>query len=786
MKISQLVQDFIQDAFEEAKKHRHEFVTPEHLLKVILDNEQILAFLNWCGADIAYLIRSVEDYLKTKIPRIENTEKISPMQTIGFSSIIDRTFMHCASAEKNRIEYTDVIVSLYEEKNNHCSYFLKTSGVSRLNLLQNISNLKQFTKDKPDPFSKRTPKSKDEYLARGEAILEEIQEVIDFLDKQEGKKKKEEENNTPKRSFLERFTNNLTEEAKEGKLDVLIGRNDEIERTIQILCRRTKNNPVHVGDAGTGKTAITEGLAQKIVSGEVPEFLKDFTILELNMAGLIAGTKYRGEFEERIKKLGDELLKTKSTILFIDEIHTIFGAGASSSTGLDASNLLKPLLSKNSLRCIGSTTHEEYAKTFDKDRALARRFQKIDIIEPSEDETIAILKGLQERYESHHNVKYTDEALEAAVKLSSLYITERRLPDKAIDLIDEAGAYLRLHPSEGKLVSKALIEKTLSKITRIPEKTVSQDEKSSLKTLDNDLQKEIFGQDEAIFAITKSVKRSRAGFRSPEKPIANFMFAGPTGVGKTELAKKLSESLNIQFLRFDMSEYQEKHTISRLIGSPPGYVGSEEGGLLTDAVRKNPHSLILFDEIEKAHSDIYNLLLQIMDYASLTDNHGKKADFRSCIIIMTSNAGARDINKPLIGFGDQKLSTAAIHEAVEKIFTPEFRNRLDAIIPFNNLDEKTIGFITQNEIKKLNRRLVEKNVEIKLDDECIAYLSKEGYSQEFGARNIARVIDEKISEPLVEEVLFGKLEKGGIALCSFEKGTIKISYETKRNKRKQS
>ena len=778
MKISQLVQNIIKNAFNEAKKQQHEFVTPEHLLKVFLDNKQILEFLDWCGADLPYLTRSVDEYLKTRVPVAENKGQADPVQTIGFSSIIDRTLLHCASAEKKSIEYTDVLVSLYDEKNNHCSYFLKNSGISRLNLLENITYLDMLENSDSNVHSNLTDIEKD----TDSALIADL-EKLDELSKQ-NKKQKAKQNEKVKKTFLERFTTNLNEEAREGKLDTLIGRDEEIERTIQILCRRTKNNPVHVGDAGTGKTAITEGLAQRIVSGEVPDFLKDFKILSLDMTALIAGTKFRGDFEDRIKKLGEELLKEQSTILFIDEVHGIFGAGSSASSGLDASNLLKPLLAKNTFRCIGSTTHEEYAKTFEKDRALARRFQKIDIIEPTEAETIEILKGLQERYETHHQVQYTDEALEAAVVLSKLYITERRLPDKAIDLIDEAGAYLRLHPTKDQKVTKQLIEKTLSKITRIPEKTVSSDEKTSLKSLDSDLKKEIFGQNEAIEAITKSVKRSRAGFRAPEKPIANFLFAGPTGVGKTELAKKLAELLNISFLRFDMSEYQEKHTVSRLIGSPPGYVGSEDGGLLSDAVRKNPHALILFDEIEKAHPDIYNLLLQIMDYASLTDNHGKKADFRSSIIIMTSNAGARDINKPMIGFGDQKVSSAAIKEAVEKIFTPEFRNRLDAIIPFNSLDEKTIRYITKNEIKKLNERLFEKNVEIRLSDDCIHYLAKEGYSAEFGARNISRTIDEKISEPLVEEVLFGKLEKGGIAHCSIKDGKIEIEYEAKAKKRK--
>ncbi len=776
MRINAQLQEILNKALADARESHHEFITPEHVLKASLEFDQVKSMLNACGADIDYIYESTVDFLDKHIPIVKSGD---PIQTIGFTSVMDRTFFNCAAAEKKDVEFSDFLVSLLDENENHCSYFLKRSGVSRLRLLEVISYPPQYS-DEDTELQSLIDKIESSQYSDQSRWEEGLKTGNPGSQSQKPLKRKDD-----KKPLLERFTRNLTQAAKDGELDILVGRENEIERTVQVLCRRTKNNPIHVGDAGVGKTAITEGLAQRIIQGTVPEFLKDFTVLSLDMGSLIAGTKFRGEFEERIKRITEELVKKENTILFIDEIHTIVGAGSGASGSLDASNLLKPVLSQGKLRCIGSTTYEEYSKYFEKDRALARRFQKIDITEPTENDTVAILQGLKSRYEEHHKVSYTDDALRSAVELAKLYISDRRLPDKAIDVIDEAGSYLRIHPEEGAIVKTALIEKVVSKIARIPERSVSFSEKDRLKNLSAALHDSIFGQDEAINAVVKAVKRSRAGFREQDKPVANFLFAGPTGVGKTELAKTLSQSLGIPLLRYDMSEYQEKHTVSRLIGSPPGYVGFEEGGLLTDAVRKEPNAVILLDEIEKAHPDIFNLLLQIMDYASLTDNQGRKADFRNCILIMTSNAGARDISKSMIGFGERKHSSSAIHDAVEKLFTPEFRNRLDAVIPFNNLDPEIIVSITKNEVKKLSGRLAAKNVELEVSGECLAFLAKEGYSHEFGARNIARTIDIQISEKLVDEVLFGVLEHGGKAFCDIDNNCVTMRYEVEKSKSKK-
>ena len=586
----------------------------------------------------------------------------------------------------------------------------------------------------------------------------------------------------------EKFTKNLTQEAAIGNLEPLVGREEELERTIQVLCRRMKNNPIHVGEAGVGKTAITEGLAQKIVKNDVPEFLKGYTIYSLDMGSLLAGTSHRGAFEERFKKIIKHLEKEEDVILFIDEIHMIVGAGASGEGTVDASNLLKPILSSGKIRCIGATTHKEYAKSFEKHRDLERRFQKINIDEPSFNDTVEILQGLLPRYEEYHKVKYTTEAIKEAVKLSVKFLSERKLPDKAIDVIDEAGSFAKLHKEEftqqddKTIIDEFIIQKIIAKMAKIPEKTVSATEIDKLKNLETELKSKIFAQDKAVEAVCKAVKKSRAGFRNPEKPIANFLFAGPTGVGKTELAKVLAQNLDSQLLRFDMSEYQEKHTVSRLIGSPPGYVGFEDGGLLTDAVRKNPSAVVLLDEIEKAHSDIYNLLLQIMDYGFLTDNQGKKADFRNTIIIMTSNAGASQIGKSQIGFGDNVTTESVIDEEVAKIFTPEFRNRLDAIIHFAHLEKKDILNVVTKELHILQSQLQEKNVTLEFTPEAVEFLAEKGYSKEFGARNISRTVENYISSQLVDEVLFGKLAKGGKVTCYIDKSNsdlqdIKFNYE---------
>jgi ATP-dependent Clp protease ATP-binding subunit ClpA len=600
--------------------------------------------------------------------------------------------------------------------------------------------------------------------------------------------------------------------AREGKLEPVIGRENELDRTVQVLCRRFKNNPVHVGDSGVGKTAITEGLAQRIITGKVPPTLKDFSIFSLDMGALIAGTKYRGDFEERVKRVVEEMLKKDKAILFIDEIHTLVGAGAVSGNALDAANILKPVLGSGKLRCIGSTTHEEYGKYFEKDRALSRRFQKIDINEPSEEDAVAILRGLKDKYEDYHKVHYSEEALESAVKLSAQYITERRLPDKAIDVIDEAGAFVRIEAykkqsmeNNGRQPAETLngaqrmvgsetksetvqegtvdfigigtteIETVVSKIARIPEKSIGMSEKDRLKSLDENLRMRVFGQDDAVTSVVKAVKRSRAGFRAPNKPVANFLFVGPTGVGKTELARSLTEILDIPMHRYDMSEYQEKHTVSRLIGSPPGYVGYEEGGLLTDAVRKQPHGVVLLDEIEKAHEDIYNILLQIMDYATLTDNNGRKADFRNIVLIMTSNAGAREIGKSLIGFGERINDESALDESIEKIFTPEFRNRLDAVVRFGHLSREVMISIVDKELNLFKSQLAEKNVTLEVTGSCINQLAEEGYSREFGARNAGRLVEEKIKTFFVDEVLFGTLSEGGRAIADYADGDYRIS-----------
>jgi len=751
MKVSSEVQAIFNAAYNEAKLRSHEYLMPEHILFASLSFEKVRSIFESCDADLEQMKRSIEAYFEQKMPIVRNAE---PIQSAGFQAVIERAVMQSQSAGKEEVQIPDLVVSLYDEERTYAGYLMRKLGIKRLQLLEVLSH-----------------GISDEEIDPGALPEEEAEERAE-----EGGK----DRRAQRQGSLERFATDLTAMAAAGKLEPVIGRDAEIERTIQVLSRRLKNNPIHVGDAGVGKTAITEGLAQRIASGNVPPKLKGYTIWSLDMGSLLAGTKFRGDFEERVKKVIDMLLKKEKAILFIDEIHTIVGAGAVTGSTLDASNLLKPALTSGKLRCIGSTTYDEYNKIFEKDRALSRRFQKIDIVEPSIPETVEILKGLRSKYEEYHDVRYSDETLEIAAKLAAQFITERKLPDKAIDVVDEAGALARIRAYKENQqediqtidITPHDIEVVIAKIARIPERTVTSSEKDRLATLETSLKGEVFGQDPAIEAVVKAVKRSRAGFRAPDKPIANFLFVGPTGVGKTELARQLSKHLGIALHRFDMSEYQEKHTVSRLIGSPPGYVGYEEGGLLTDAIRKTPNAVVLLDEIEKAHPDIYNILLQIMDYATLTDNQGRKADFRNVILIMTSNAGARDIGKPLIGFGEQQVSASALDEAVERAFSPEFRNRLDAVVHFSNLSMDIIERIVKKTIDEFSTQLAEKRVTLTVSEEVVHYLAERGYSREFGARNINRLVEDQIKTVFVDEVLFGRLEHGGDAVARLENEKI--------------
>jgi ATP-dependent Clp protease ATP-binding subunit ClpA len=818
MKISGHVQAIIEAAYNEAKVRKHEYLTPEHILYAALSFDEVQGVLFSCGADPEQIKYGMENYFEQKMPVTATGE---PAKTVGFHSIIERAVIQSRSAQKDMIDVADILVSLFDEERCYSAYYLRKAGIRRLELLQVLSHSYGN-----DIFSSGKD-SGGKYAG---------------IDEDQGDGQRSRAN---KKSALERYAIDLTALAREHKLEPVIGRQEELDRTVQVLCRRLKNNPIHVGDSGVGKTAITEGLAQRIVTGEVPPTLKDFSIFSLDMGALVAGTKYRGDFEERVKRVVEEMLKKEKAILFIDEIHTIVGAGSVSGGALDASNLLKPALTSGRLRCIGSTTHEEYGKFFEKDRALSRRFQKIDINEPSEEVAIDILKGLKSRYEDYHHVHYSDEAVETAVRLSAQFITERRLPDKAIDVIDEAGAYARIEayrkqvssldaakdngdnsldsganrvtdsvsangiaekkpvyfinnkvhetsdgaPSsvqDGQVetieISLPLIETVVSKIARIPQRSVGESEKDKLRELEKRLKERVFGQDEAVAAVVKAVKRSRAGFRAEGKPVANFLFAGPTGVGKTELARQLAEILGVTMLRFDMSEYQEKYTVSRLIGSSPGYVGYEDGGQLTDAVRKQPHAVVLLDEIEKAHADIYNILLQIMDYATLTDNQGRKADFRNVIFIMTSNAGAREIGKGLSGFGERVMDESVVDSAVEKIFTPEFRNRLDAVVRFGHLSREIMVSIVRKELDVFTSQLAEKNVTLTVTGNCVEKLAEEGYSREFGARNAGRLIEEKIKSFFVDEVLFGRLSEGGSAVVDWRDGYCMDIQETEEAK----
>jgi len=917
MNVSTEVQDILNAAYQEARIKHHEYITPEHILYAALHFSYPRRVVEECGGQPDHIREDLSRHLDDKIPVVKGS---SPDQSALFQNVITRAAFHTEYSSKDSIEMGDILVSMFEEEKSYCSYFMKKSGITRLSLLEVVSHvlgrseheMKELRED--DGEEGRIPMSDSQGDADNEPDHETNHETMDTLDGEVNEEKVSKDGKeTPKRSKEERalslYARDLVSLARKGELEPLVGRQDVLERTMQILCRRLKNNPVHLGAPGVGKTAVTEGLAQLLAEGRVPDLLKGFKLYALDMGALLAGTRFRGDFEERLKQVMKAVEKMENTILFIDEIHTLVGAGATSGGSMDASNLLKPALSSGKLRVIGATTQEEYRKFMERDRAFARRFQTIEIVEPTVDETVLILKGLRAKYEAYHHVRYTDGAIELMVNLASQHINDRHMPDKAIDVMDECGALLRMrsfkrdggidgkpqgdqsvvekpgNPSSAEArpaekpepvagvdktaeeeqnpdaksepsvrgrfgrkkkgdtdsakdastvipatnteppaknlpiielngaaelkagdaasstplktdgnapgtavddlpenwaeVTEELVEQVVSRIARIPVRTVTISEKDRLRTLDDDLHKVIFGQDQAIKAVVDAVKRSRAGFRKPGKPVANFLFVGPTGVGKTEIARQLAGSLGVEFLRFDMSEYQERHAVSRLIGSPPGYVGYDEGGLLTEAIRQHPHAVLLLDEVEKAHPDIFNVLLQVLDYATLTDNAGRKADFRNVIIIMTSNAGARDMGKSLIGFGTPATTESAMQDAVERIFTPEFRNRLDKVVQFNPLADVTIESIVRKEVKEFEVQLADKQVTLTVSDEAIRWLGKKGYSPTFGARNIARVVDDELRASFIDEVLFGTLSNGGHAVVTLGNDKLEIAFTEK-------
>ncbi len=745
--IAQELEVTLHMAFMDARQKRHEFISVEHLLLAMLDNPSAVEVLRACGANIEAMREQLGNFIEEHTPKVEGEGEVDTQPTLGFQRVIQRAILHVQSSGKNEVTGANVLVAVFGEKDSHAVYFLTQQGVTRLDIVNFISH--GITKT---PQSEPAPRSDEPAEAGSDA---------------------------PAASPLDSFALNLNSQALAGKIDPLIGRDQELERVIQTLCRRRKNNPLLVGEAGVGKTAIAEGLARRIIEGGVPDILAQSTVYALDMGALLAGTKYRGDFEQRLKGVLKQLADNSKAILFIDEIHTLIGAGAASGGTLDASNLLKPALSSGNLRCIGATTYTEYRGIFEKDHALSRRFQKIDVPEPSVNETVAILRGLKSRFEDHHGVKYTAAALTTAAQLSARYINDRHLPDKAIDVIDEAGAAQRILPKskQKRTITPREIEDIIAKIARIPPKTVSSDDKNSLKTLDRDLKAVVYGQDVAIDALATAIKMSRSGLGNPQKPIGNFLFSGPTGVGKTEVARQLAYVLGVELIRFDMSEYMERHAVSRLIGAPPGYVGFDQGGLLTEAVNKHPYAVVLLDEIEKAHPDIFNVLLQVMDHGTLTDTNGRKADFRNVVLIMTTNAGAEMLNKATIGFSSSRESGDEMGE-IKRMFTPEFRNRLDAIIPFAALTEPVILQVVDKFLMQLEEQLHEKKVEAVFTDALKAYLAKNGFDPLMGARPMARLIQDTIRKALADELLFGRLAHGGRVTIDVDaSGKVSLEFE---------
>ena len=731
---------------QEASTKRHEFVTVEHLLLALTKNEEAISVLKEVGADVELLNKDVSKYIEDTTPILPESEtERSTQTTLGFQRVVSRALFHVQSSGRKEVSGANVLVAIFSEAESHAVYLLKSQNVSRIDVVNYLSH--GISKEGDDGEAGATAGSNNEADDQASAA---------------GK-------------ALESFATNLNEEALNGRIDPLVGRDVELERVIQVLCRRRKNNPLLVGESGVGKTAIAEGLAKRIIDKNVPEVVSECTIYSLDLGALVAGTKYRGDFEKRFKAVLNELKEDQGAILFIDEIHTIIGAGSASGGVMDASNLLKPLLASGQIKCMGSTTYQEFRGIFDKDRALSRRFQKVDVVEPDVDDTYRILKGLKTRFEDHYKIKYTDKALRTASELASKYINDRFMPDKAIDVIDEAGAAQQLQPpsKRKKSIGVGDVEQVVAKIARIPSSQVTTNDRAALKDLDANLKMAVFGQDEAIDQLATAIKLSRAGLKSGEKPIGSFLFAGPTGVGKTEVCKQLAHTMGVELLRYDMSEYMERHTVSRLIGAPPGYVGFDQGGLLTEAVTKHPHSVVLLDEIEKAHPEVFNLLLQIMDHGTLTDNNGRKADFRNVVLVMTSNAGAQEISRNSIGFSEQDNSSDGM-EALKKIFSPEFRNRLDAIVQFSALSEEVVETIVDKFLTELQAQLDQQRVMLEVDESARRWLAKEGYDERMGARPMQRLIQEKVKKPLAEDLLFGDLVNGGTVHVTLEDGELKV------------